>query len=77
MSAMEVDQTVPSDVVLTEHFTLILNLCLMTKTDQDKLAFVAFTADQNEPVVTQRHPRNNVGINVFQFKSINNLSKES
>ena len=49
----------------------------MTKTDQDKLAFVAFTADQNEPVVTQRHPRNNVGINVFQFKSINNLSKES
>ena len=60
MSTIEVDQTVPSNTVLTKYFTLILNLCLMTKTDQDRLSFIPSSANQNETLATQLPPRENV-----------------
>lgn len=60
MSTIEVDQTVPSNTVLTKYFTLILNLCLMTKTDQDRLSFIPSSANQNETLATQLPLRENV-----------------
>ncbi len=77
MSAVKAQQTVPSNTILTKHFTLILKLRLIKK-----LTKIDSNLSPPQSIKMNHWQRNCFqlrmsSINVFQHESISNLSKES